>query len=245
MNDQMNAPTPPEPASFSSWFSIWINAVTKPSEQTYTAMSEHPDAQSYSRAFTWVFLAGTISAVISGVLRGILELAGLSTQVQIPGMSELIGSGAPPNALASLGISLCTSPISGALAVLFFAIFVGIIQWVAKMFKGVGNFSQLAYVTAAISVPFSLVSSFLTPFSTVQVVGYCTAAISLLMGLYAMYLQLLAVKAVNKFGWGEAAGSYFLPVLLIACICGCVIVGLGSMFGLAFNELLNQGLTTP
>ena len=122
-----------------------------------------------------------------------------------------------------------------------FAIFVGIVQWVAKMFKGVGTFAQLAYVTAAISVPFSLVTSFLTPFSTVNIVGYCTGGISLILGLYAMYLQLLAVKAVNKFGWGEAAGSYFLPLILIVCICACVFMVLGSMFGLAFSEMLNQG----
>ncbi len=240
MSEQMNAPMSPEPAGFATWFSIWMDAVTKPSEQKYASMAEHPNARSNTRAFTWVFLAGTIAAIISAVLQAILQMAGITAQV--PGLSDLIGS-APRSALASLGIGLCTSPVAGAIGVLFFAIFVGIIQWLAKMFKGVGNFSQLAYVMAAISVPFSLVTSLLTPFSTIGVVGYCFSAISLIFGLYAMYLQLLAVKAVNKFGWGETLGSYFLPVLLFFCICACIAFGIASMFGVAYSEFLNQGFT--
>ncbi|NUQ85713.1 MAG: YIP1 family protein [Anaerolineales bacterium] len=238
MNETSNAPMSPEPAGFAGWFSTWMEAVTKPSEQSYAAMAERLDAQSNNRAFTWVFLAGTFAAIISGVLSAILELAGFAPQ--IPGLSDLVGS-APRSALASLGIALCTSPISGAISVLFFAIFVGIIQWVAKMFKGIGTFSQLAYVMAAISVPVSLVTSLLTPFSAIGVIGYCFSAITLIIGLYSMYLQLLAVKTVNKFGWGEAAGTYFLPLILIACICFCIVFGLASIFGVAYSELLNQG----
>ncbi len=237
MNEMNNTPMSPEPAGFAGWFSIWLNVVTKPSEQAYSFLAESPDAQTVNRAFTWVFLAGTVSAIISGILQALLGLAGFAPQ--IPGLSELTGS-APRSVIGSLGIALCTSPIAGAFAVLFFAIFVGVIQWVAKMFKGTGNFSQLAYVTAAISVPFSLVSSLLTPLSALGVVGYCFSGVSLLLGLYAMYLQLLAVKSVNRFGWGEAAGAYFLPLLLIVCLCACVIFGLVSILAPAISETFNQ-----
>lgn len=237
MNDQMNAPISPEPAGFAGWFTIWLSSVTKPSELAYSRLAESPDAQNNTRAFTWVFLAGTISAIISGVLQALLQLAGFAPQT--PGLADVIGS-APRSAVGSLGIALCTSPIAGALSVLFFAIFVGIVQWVAKMFKGTGNFSQLAYVTAAISVPVTLVSSLFTPFSTLGVVGYCFSGVSLILGFYAMYLQLLAVKSVNKFGWGEAAGSYFLPIFLIACLCVCVVFGLTSLFAPAISDTFNQ-----
>jgi hypothetical protein len=240
MNDQNTPPMSPEPAGFAGWFSIWIGAVTRPSEQYYSTLSEQPDAQTNNRAFIWVFLAGTVAAIITGILNAILELAGFAPQ--IPGFSELTGS-APRGSMATLGIALCTSPISGAISVLFFAIFVGIIQWVAKMFKGIGNFQQLAYVMAAISVPVSLVTSLLTPFTTIGVVGYCFIAVSLLISLYVMYLQVLAVKAVNKFGWGEAAGSYFLPLILFVCLCACLAFGIASIFGIAYSELLNQGFT--
>lgn len=237
MNDQNNPPMSPEPPGFAGWFSIWLNAVTKPSEQAYSALSESTDAQTNNRAFTWVFLAGTVSAIISGILQALLQLAGLAPQM--PGLSDLVGS-APRSAIGSLGIALCTSPVAGAFAVLFFAIFVGVVQWVAKMFKGTGTFSQLAYVTAAISVPFTLVSSLITPFVTLGPVGYCFSAVSLLLGLYGMYLQLLAVKSVNRFGWGEAAGAYFLPLLFFICFCACVTFGLISILAPAISETFNQ-----
>lgn len=237
MNETSNTPMSPEPAGVAGWFSIWLNAVTKPSEQAYSALAGSADAQTNNRAFTWVFLAGTASAIISGILQALLQLAGLAPQM--PGLSDLVGN-APSSAIGSLGIALCASPVAGAFAVLFFAIFVGIVQWVAKMFKGTGNFSQLAYVTAAISVPFTLVSSVLTPFSALGVVGYCFGGVSLLLGLYGMYLQLLAVKSVNRFGWGEAAGSYFLPVLAFGCLCACVAFGLTSLLLPAVSETFNQ-----
>jgi hypothetical protein len=237
MNEQPNTPMLPEPSGFTGWFSTWREAITRPNEQTYAAMAERPDAQTNSRAFTWVFIAGTLAAIISGVLSAILEAAGVSTQ--IPGLSEFMND-APRSAIATLGIALCTSPISGAIATLVFAIFVGIVQWVAKMFGGTGTFSQLAYPMAAISVPVTLVSSVLTPFSTLGVAGYCVSGISLLLGLYAMVLQLTAVKGVNRLGWGQAVGSYFLPLLIIVCLCSCIVFGLASMFGLAFSDIFNQ-----
>lgn len=240
MNDQPSAPMLPPPTGVSAWFTTWMDAVTKPGEQTYAVMAQHPEAASPNRAFIWVFLAGTLAALISGILQAILQASGVVAQ--IPGMSELFGE-APRTVAATLGVAICAAPISGALAVLFFAIFVGIVQWVARLFGGTGTFSQLAYVAAAISVPFSLVSAVLTPFSTLGTVGYCIGGISLLLGLYVLALQLTAVKAVNNFGWGQALGSYFLPLILIVCLCACIILGLASVLAPAFPDIFNQGFT--
>jgi hypothetical protein len=238
MNEQPNTPMLPQPTGVSDWFSTWGEAITKPNEQTYAAMAARPEAQTNNRAFIWVFLAATVAAIISGVLSAILEAAGVATQ-QIPGLSDLVGS-APRSAIASLGIALCISPISGAIATLFFAIFVGVVQWVARMFGGTGTFSQLAYSLAAISVPVTLISSVLTPFSSIGAVGYCAGGLSLLLGLYALVLQLMAVKGVNRFGWGQALGSYFIPGVVICGICFCLIFGLASTLGLAFSDIFDQ-----
>ena len=238
MNDQMNAPMSPEPAGVSAWFSVWMNAVTKPSEQTFAVMAEHPDAMSAGRAFTWVFLAGTVSALISGVLQSILLLAGFSAQT--PGLTDLFGN-AQRGVAFSLGVAICSSPVAGAIAVLFFAIGVGITQWVAKMFGGTGTFSKLAYAIAAISVPFSLISSFLTPFSSIQIIGLCTGAIAGLLGIYAIVLNVMAVKGVNKFGWGQAVGSAFLPMIALCCLLVIPVIAvmrlLGPQIGDTFSSI--------
>jgi hypothetical protein len=242
MNDQMNAPMSPEPAGVAGWFSTWMTAVTKPNEQTFVTMAEHPDAMSSNRAFTWVFLAGTISALISGVLQAILQLAGFVSQT--PGLSDLFGGNAERGVAFTFGVAICSSPIAGALGVLFFAISVGIVQWVAKMFKGTGTFSQLAYTMAAVSVPFTLVSSLLTPFSGIPVVGICTGLASILFGLYALVLEIMAVKGVNKFGWGEAIGSLFLPGIVLVCCLSIFTIAalrlLGPAIGDTFSSINNS-----
>jgi hypothetical protein len=57
----------------------------------------------------------------------------------------------------------------------------------------------------------------------------------------------MAVKAVNRFGWGQALGSYFIPVLLVICLCACVVFGLISMMGGAggLEEIFDQIIPTP
>ena len=243
MNSQMNVPMSPEPhqrSGISEWFSIWMTAVTNRSEQTYARMAEHPDAATPNRAFLWVFLAGTISALISGILQAIVTLAGFSPQV--PGLADVVGS-AQSGIAFSLGISICASPILGGLTVLVFAIIVGLIQWIAKRFGGVGTFSQLAYTMAAISVPFTIFSSILTPFSSIPYLGICTGLIGLLLGIYALLLNITAVKGVNRFGWGPAIGSFFSPSVIVLC-CAFVPIGviaamrlLGPQIGNTFSTI--------
>ena len=229
MNDPRNAPVSTEPSrttGLSKWFSTWTTAVTKRSEQTYAIMAEDPDALTPTRAFTWIFLAGTISALISGILQAILELAGFSSQM--PGLAEMFGSAQGGTAF-SLGISICLSPIAGAIGVLFFAIGVGLIQWIATRFGGVGTFPKLAYTMAAISVPFTLVSSVLTPFSSIPYLGICTGLLALFLGIYAIVLEVTAVKGVNRFGWGQALGSFFLPTVILLCCALVPIIVIASM----------------
>jgi len=239
MNEESNAPLSSESASsagVAGWFSTWMTAVTKPNEQTFAALAEHPDAMTNSRAFTWVFLAGTISALISGVFGAILQLAGFA---QTPGLGDLFGGDAQRGVAFTFGVAICSAPVAGALGALLFAIGVGIVQWLAKMFKGTGTFSQLAYTMAAISVPFTLVSSVLTPFSGIQYVGICTSMVSILLGLYVIVLELMAVKGVNKFGWGQAVGSLFLPGIVLACCLAIPIIGAMSMLGPAIGDTFN------
>ena len=236
MNEQSNAPMPSDAPGFAGWFSTWMTAVTKPNEQTFAEMAEHPDAQSNNRAFIWVFLAGTIAALITGVLQAILGLAGFEA---VPGLADLFSGNAQRGVGVTLGIAICSSPVAGALGTLGFAIGVGVIQWIAKMFKGIGTYSQLAYAMAAVTVPFTLVSSILTPFSVIPYVVYCTSGVSILLGLYAFMLQLMAVKGVNKFGWGQALGSVLLPGFVLAC-CAVVVITVMASLGAAVGETFNS-----
>ena len=67
-----------------------------------------------------------------------------------------------------------------------------IVNWLVQvLFKGKGNLKQLYYVTALYYAPLSLLSTVL---SIIPVVGLLTIVI----GLYQLYLLYLAVKEVHK-----------------------------------------------
>jgi hypothetical protein len=223
-------PDAPRPAG---WFPVWIKAVTQPKEQTFIDITDHPDAQPKT-AYIWMFLAGTLTAIVSGFVQAFTVSKTLGEQGIFEGSNVGVVVGA-----------VCAAPVAGALSVLFFALGVAIIQWIAKLFGGTGTYNKLVYAIAAISVPFTLVSVVLLPLNMIPYVGICTGLLSAGLGIYALFLQITAVKAVNRFGWGQAAGSVLLPGFLILIFCACIVVIglalLGPMIGDVFKGI-NQSL---
>jgi uncharacterized membrane protein YhhN len=87
----------------------------------------------------------------------------------------------------------------------------------------------------------TIVSSLFVLLGVIPLVGICIGVISFGVGIYSLVLQVMALKAVNRFGWGQAAGSLFLPGCVVFIICACVVVGglalLGPMIGNAFKGI--------
>jgi hypothetical protein len=227
--------TPPssQAPGLAGWFQVWIRVVTKPSEQTFLEITEHPDAQPRT-AYIWMFIVGTLSGIVSAI-------------VQAVNMAKTLGDQSPFGG-ATLGVvigAVCGAPILGALSVLIFALGVAIIQWIAKLFGGTGTYDKLVYAVAAISVPFTMVSVVLLPLSLVPYVGICTGFFSMGLSLYALFLQITAVKAVNRLGWLQASGSVLLPGFIVFVLCACVmVIGfalLGPMLGDVIKNI-SQGL---
>jgi Flp pilus assembly pilin Flp len=243
-----NSPVMESKPGSAGWLPVWIKAVTKPNEQTFVEITEHPDMSSKT-AYIWVFIAGTISGIIQAIATTVRMAMGVAPQFQIPGLEQYAPQAAGPDG-GAIGVSLitglCVSPIAGLLSVLFFAIFVAIIQWIAKLFGGTGTYDKLLYAMAAISVPFTLVSSLLILLGVIPFVGFCFGILSFGLGIYALVLQVMAVKGVNRFGWGPAIGSVFIPFAVILIICACVVIGglmlLGPAISNTFNQI-NQTLT--
>jgi Yip1 domain len=140
---------------------------------------------------------------------------------------------------------LCGAPLSAAFFLLYFVISVAIVQWIAKMFSGRGTFNQLAYVYGAIQAPYMLIGSLLTLLSAIPFVGLCFTAIALIGYLYILVLKIMAVKGVNQFGWGQAAGSVLIPFIVVITLCVCLTIVtailLGPVIGNVFSTI-NQSL---
>jgi hypothetical protein len=233
MNQDMNSPVSPEPepVGFSSWFSTWMEAITKPNEQTYIKMASSPNAKT-TTAFLWVFLGSLFNFFVVSLMQG----AVMGRMMENYGIEGFSNGGA----VSGIVSAICGAPVGAVISVVFFAAFTGVVQWVAKMFGGTGTFEQLAYVFAAITVPFTLISSVLTLFGAIPYVGACLGLLGLAAGIYAIYLELLAVKGVNQIGWGQAAGALFLPGIVIFCCIAAVVAGLVSFFVPVIQETIPQ-----
>ncbi|MBE0682201.1 MAG: YIP1 family protein [Anaerolineales bacterium] len=242
-----NAPMMESKPGPAGWMQVWMKAVTKPNEQTFVELTEGPQAVSKT-AFIWVFIAGTVSGIFQAILQAIYAATGTSPQLTIPGLEQYMpagGSGDVASAGVSLITSICLSPVAGLVSVLFFALGTAIVQWIAKMFGGIGTFDKLAYATAAITVPFTLVSSVLALLTAIPYVGACFGIVSLGLSIYAVVLQVMAVKGVNRFGWGPAIGSVFIPGLVIFIFCCCIVFAGMSILGPAINSVFQDLQLAP
>jgi hypothetical protein len=239
-----NMPVMESKPGVAGWFSVWMKAVSKPSEQNFVEIAQNPDATTKT-AMIWIFIAGIVSGILQAFVQAINGFLGNTPQ--IPGLEQFSqpASSDPTVILTALVITVCISPVTGAISVLFFALGTAITQWVAKLFGGTGSFDKLAYTLAAISVPVTLVFSILAILGAIPYVGLCFSILSIGLLLYVIVLQVMAVKSVNQFSWGAAIGSVFIPGLVVVFVCGCVVIGglmvLGPAIGEVFNEI-NQSL---
>jgi hypothetical protein len=219
------------------FFQTWVNALTKPNERTYQDIASAPNAKA-TTAFLWIFIASLVQFFIS-------FLVGNAAQSQL---LRQFGGGQnlPTPSFGNRAITLiCGAPIAAVVAVLFFAIFVGIMHLIARAFGGRATFDQSAYVIAAIAVPFYLISAVLSLLGAIPFVGFCFGILDLVLGIYVLILQVMAVKGVHQISWGGAVVAVLvLPIVLVVCVACAVIAGLmvlGPVIGNVFSSI-NQSL---
>jgi hypothetical protein len=217
----------PPPSGVSEWITVWREALTRPSEQTFARIAQSPNAK-MTTAFLWVFLGSLVSSLLAIPAQGAL----MRQMIQSMGLEE---QGFPAAGGGIVG-AICGAPVGALISVIVFAIVIGIVQLLARMFGGRGTFDQMAYAIAAIVTPFYLVSGVISLLSAIPFAGWCFGILGLLAALYVLVLEVMAVKGVNQFGWGQALASMLLPVFAIACCFGVAIVGIFQALGPDFFE---------
>ncbi len=244
-NDFSNPPVPPPPPPPNTpmmagptgprpFYQNWVDALTKPNEQTYRDIAAAPTASS-TQAFLWVFIAALVQSFFTFLVGGtaqreLLRQFNNGQNIQLPGFGSRI-----------LGL-VCGAPIAAVIAVIFFAIFVGVVYLIARAFNGRATFDQLAYVLAAITVPVTLISAVLSLLSAIPYVGLCFGLVSLLLGLYALFLEITAVKAVATVDWlGAIVSVLALPVVVCLCLACLVILGLTALAPVIGNVFSGMG----
>ena len=222
---------PVQPGKELAWYDVWLKVLTSPTEQTFQEILRDPTARPL-RALLWVFTTTLIVILIFGILFGLfldtglqqIASSGISTQYSYEDMRSVAG-------YILIGI-FTASPFIALLSVLGVVIYTAIYQFTARLLIGEGTYPELLYAMSAISAPFTLISGLFTAIGLIPGIGIVLSCINMAVGLYGLYLNLSAIKAVHRIGWGQAFGVFLsVPLLLFACTC---------LAGLAFSSTLSN-----
>jgi len=245
MSEFSNEPVMSTSGSEMSLVETWMAAITKPREETFAQIAAQPSA-SVAKAFLWVFIASLLTSFSSLIAQAVgfgRGMGGGWEQFLPPELAREL----PVEAMPSIGFGtiICGAPVGAIFAVLGFAVFVALTQWVAKLFGGTGTFEKLAYTFSMITVPVSVISAVLSLVGIIPFIGILTGLIGFGLGIYVLVLEVQAIKAVNRLDTLKAAGALLLPGLVFFLfICCCIIIGLaamGPMIGDVFDSI-NQSL---
>jgi hypothetical protein len=110
--------------------------------------------------------------------------------------------------------SLISVPVGEAI---YFMILSAISLAIARAFGGEGNLGSQSYLLAAAQAPMSIISACLAAVPLAGIVIACPARI------YLIYLEVVAMRAVHRFGWGKAVGAILIPVSVLGALY-CIYV---------------------
>lgn len=225
MSEQPSAPM--LPAAPEPIYQNWVRALTRPYERTFIDMAASPNAKA-STGYLWYFIGSIVSTLLAATVQGTVMKTYFS---QYAGQIDM---GNPLYAI------VCGAPIAAVISVIFFAIGAAIVQWIAGMFGGRGSNDKLVYVLSNILTPYLMISGVLSLLSAIPYVGFCFGILAAIGGLYILFLEVTAVKAVNQFGWGAAIASLFIPLLAIAFVCACLVAGGFALLYPAIRDTIPQ-----
>jgi hypothetical protein len=211
-----------------TWSEAWIKALTQPTVRTFEAIANDPKATA-NRAYIWVAVSSLIAYVISMALQ--LMLGTSNTLLSQPGREGV--AGALGFAGVGLGTLVCCAPFVAAFAVLGLAISAGITQLIASALGGTGTYSKLAYAIASYYAPITLITGLIGSIPFINCLAYP-------VGIYAIVLNVIAVKAVHQFGWGKAVASSVLILAAILVFVAVVVIVILALLGPAIGNIFSN-----
>jgi hypothetical protein len=210
----------PPPAERLSFFNVMLKAYTRPSTANFRSLARNPDA-SVGKAYLWIAIAAVISSIISTLVMQLFPTYRLWDALNQYGGDFGLNIDIPPQSggLAIITSLLCGVPLAAIFGVIGFAIVSGLLHLIAGLLGGKGDYGRLAYMLAAVSVPFSILSSLITPIPYLGCLAF-------LLSLYIIVLEVLAIDGVYQFGVGKAIITLLIPLIAIFLLAFCLAAGI-------------------
>jgi hypothetical protein len=181
-----------------TWDEVWFSTISQPSITTFERILADPRAMP-NRAYRWLIFGSMVAAATGFLLKLVVEMATVGR--------------VSPATLISLFVGVTVGPFIGVLGAAFST---ALTQWVARGLGGQGSYNQLIYVRAAYSAPLGIIIAALTAVPYVNL-------LNIPLYIYVFILELMALRAVNRFGWGSALGAVLIPGIVVGLIVGCGI----------------------
>jgi hypothetical protein len=220
------APIAPEvPVISRKWYEIWRDVWTNPGVEAFWSILKEKD-HSATRGFIWI----GVTALILGLISSIVSIPLLNrVSSQVP---SFLSSG------ETVLTALCTIILAPITVIIGTIIMTGIYHFVAKLFRGNGNWSDLVFCLAAVIAPASIISTVVSAiwsiFSQVRVLFFLVAIlfgiIAVALGIYNIILYILAIRASENVGTGGAIATVLIPIGVVLVISVCCVATLIPAF---------------
>lgn len=206
-----------------TWQEVWTQAITRPSVETFEYLLGDPQV-SPNRAYIWIAVSSAVGAVIQLILSFIFQsIFGTNTLLIFNGTSSqnFENTTEVSPALNLIFGVICGIPLAVVGALIFFVIISFILNLIARALGGTGEYQDMVYAMSTYTAPMTIINGVLGGIPIVNLLVLFT-------GFYAFVLQIIAIKTVHRFGWGQAILTAFVPIIFICGLFACCIFALVS-----------------
>lgn len=217
-------PPSASPRPFGEIPGLW----TKVFQMTEQFFAQEAPRASGSNTLISVLIMGVVSSVlatISSLIWGGTQMAFLPPEYR---EAMAVGMG------SNLVCSLCSTLIGTAIG---FYLGNGLVYLGARIFGGTGDFTTQAYLASLFAVPVGIVAGLV---GLVPCVGLIAV---LAVSIYALVLNVRAVKVAHNLTTGRAVAAVIVPALVIGVLVACLIVVMLAVLGPAIGNIFENIVT--
>jgi len=204
-----------QPVQSRKWYEIWWDVWLHPGIAPFQTILKEPN-HSMTRGFIWIAVTSFIVTLISSLFSA-LVIRNLAADSPGGMMFENYAT----NTLSAI----CGVILSPIFAIIGVAISAGIYHWVAKLFRGKGNWNDLVYCLSAVTAPGTLFGGVIGIFSLLffqnPVLIFLPVFVAFAFAVYMIVLNVNAIRAAEDVGTWEALGAIFIPTIVIVVIVTC------------------------
>ena len=204
-----------QPVQPRKWYEIWWDVWLHPGIAPFQTILNEPNHE-MTRGFIWVAVTSFIVTLVSSLFSA-LVMRNLA--------ADAFGGTMFENYATYTLSAICGVILSPIFAIIGVAISAGIYHWVAKLFHGKGNWTDLVFCLSAVTAPGTLVGGVIGIFSLLffqnPLLIFLPVFMALAFAVYMIILNVNAIRAAEDVGTWEAIGTIFIPTIIIVVLVTC------------------------